>query len=241
MAEIFRPTYTVNDPKTGKRTKKKSRTWHIRYYTPDGARHRVKGYRDRKATETLAAELERRGIRVHAGVVDPTEEHAKKPLNDHAEDFRRYLAAKGNTPEYVAKILFRLLAVLDGCRFVKIADIQASALVEFLGALRGQGKGVKTANDYLAAAVESLPTLTAGSGPEAEALPAMGTDGRQICLGPSLGPQPAILGDFKRQAEEISRDKLRRKPKGNSNKKPRKTSLSCRFPGQPARIRPRAG
>jgi hypothetical protein len=55
VAEIFRPTYTVTDPKTGKRIKKKSRTWHIRYYTPDGQRPRVKGYRDKKATETLAA------------------------------------------------------------------------------------------------------------------------------------------------------------------------------------------
>ncbi len=152
MAEIFRPTYTVTDPKTGKRTKKKSRTWHIRYYTPDGERHRVKGYRDKKATENKAAELERRGIRVDAGLVDPADVHAKTPLAEHAQDFRRGLAAKGNTEEYVAKMLFRLTAVLDGCRFVKIADVQVSTVVEFLGTLRNEGKSVKTANDYLAAA-----------------------------------------------------------------------------------------
>ena len=158
MAEIFRPAYHV-DPATGKRAnasfpgavRKKSPTWWIRYYTPDGKRHKVKGYRDKKATENKAAELERHGIRVDAGLVDPAAEHAKKPLAEHAEDFRRYLAAKGNTEEYVAKILYRLTAVLDGCRFVKITDIQSSAVVEFLGALRGQGKSVKTANDYLAA------------------------------------------------------------------------------------------
>lgn len=156
MAEVFRPIYHV-DP-AGKRcskntsgaVRKKSPTWWIRYYTPDGKRHKVRGYTDKKATENKAAELERRGIRVDAGLVDPAEEYAKRPLAEHAEDFRRYLAAKGNTEEYVAKIVFRLNAVLDGCRFTKIVDVQSSAVVEFLGTLRGQGKSVKTANDYLA-------------------------------------------------------------------------------------------
>lgn len=153
MAYIFRPSYTTTDPKTGKKTRKYSRTWWIRYYTPDGARHRVKGYRDKKATEAKAAELERRGIRLDAGMVDPTDQHAKTPLAEHAEDFRRYLAAKGNTPEYVKKTLFRLLAVLDHCRFIKVGDVQASAVVESLSHLRqSKGKSVKTANEYLAAA-----------------------------------------------------------------------------------------
>ena len=151
MAEIFRLTYTVTDPKTGERVTRKSRTYHVRYYSPDGKRHRVKGYRDKKATEALGAELERKAIRQDAGMADPTEEHAKRPLAEHAEDFRRGLAAKENTEEYVVKLLFRLMAVLDGCRFVRLADLQASAVVEFLGALRGDGKSVKTANDYLAA------------------------------------------------------------------------------------------
>src|SRR5688572_25665008 len=102
MAEVYRPTYTVLNPKTGKRVKKKSRTWHIRYYTPDGQRHRVKGYTDRKATEAKAAQLERRGIRLEAGLADPLDEHAAKPLIKHAEDYRRFLSAKGNTEEYVA-------------------------------------------------------------------------------------------------------------------------------------------
>lgn len=150
MAEIFRPVYTATDPKTGQKVRKKSPRWWIRYYTPDGVRHKVKGYGDKKATETLAAELERRGLREAAGLVDPAEEHAKRPLAEHAEDFRRYLTAKGNTADYVAKMLFRLTAVLDGCRFVRIGEIQTSAVVEYLGRLRREGKSVKTANDYLA-------------------------------------------------------------------------------------------
>jgi integrase len=158
MAEIFRPVYHI-DPATSKRVnasfpgavRKKSPTWWIRYYTPDGKRHKVKGYRDKKATETKAAELERRGIRVDAGLVDASDVHAKTALAEHAEDFRRYLAAKGNTADYVALTLARLTSILDGCGFFKIADLQSSAVIEFLGAIRNEGRSVKTANDYLAA------------------------------------------------------------------------------------------
>jgi len=152
MAQVYRPAYTHTDPATGKKIKRKSKTWHIRYWTPAGKRVRVKGYRDKKATENLAAELERRAIRLDAGMVDVADEHAKRPLAEHSEDFRRYLAAKGNTAEYVAKLSYRLTAILDGCRFVKICEVQASAVVEFLGTLRDQGKGAKTVNDYADAA-----------------------------------------------------------------------------------------
>lgn len=139
MAEVFRPAYYV-DRTTGKRVpsktpgaiRKKSPTWWIRYYTPDGQRHKVKGYRDKKATETKAAALERRGIRLDAGIVDPTEQHARTPLPQHANDYRRYLHAKGNTRAYVDKTLSRLQAVLDGCRFVRIGDVQPSRLLEYL-------------------------------------------------------------------------------------------------------------
>ena len=51
MASVYRPSYTSTDPKTGETLRKRSRTWWIRYYTPDGVRHRVKGFKDKKATE----------------------------------------------------------------------------------------------------------------------------------------------------------------------------------------------
>src|SRR5262249_272838 len=57
------------------------------------------------------------------------------------------------------------------------------------------------ANLYdLMTTVEALPPL-APAWTASELLAATGTDGRQISLGPNLGPQPAISGDFQRQAE----------------------------------------
>lgn len=111
----------------------------------------MKGFRDKKATEAKAAELERKAQRLAAGLADPMKQHAKKPLAEHAEDFRRYLAAKGNTPGHVDRTLARLLACLDACRFVRILDMQQSAVVEFLGQLRNEGKSIATANYYLTA------------------------------------------------------------------------------------------
>ena len=130
MAEVFRPMYHV-DPITGKRVnascpgavRKKSKTWHIHYYTPDGKRHKVKGYSDKKSSENKAAELERRGIRVDAGIFDATEAHAKTLLAEHVADYVRYKTAK----EITAK-----QAALDGCRLVRVADIQPSVVVSFL-------------------------------------------------------------------------------------------------------------
>src|SRR5713101_4435719 len=132
MAEVYRPTYTFTDPKSGKRTKAKSRRWHIRYYTPDGERHRVKGYRDRKATEALATELEKRGPRLAEGLVDAFEEHRKRPLAEHLQDFQRYLTAKGNTAKHARQTCNHVQAILDGCRFIRMTDLSASVVVEWL-------------------------------------------------------------------------------------------------------------
>jgi hypothetical protein len=124
----------------------------------------VKGYRDRKATEALAVQLEKKAARLAEGISDPTDDHAKTPLAEHAKDHRRYLVAKGNTPAYVAMMLFRLTATLDGCRFIKITGLQSSAVVEFLGKLRNEGKSVKTVNDYLG----TIKASPAGSGGTSE-------------------------------------------------------------------------
>src|SRR6266478_5610017 len=104
MAEVFRPVYSVIDPATGKRVKRRSKTWHARYYLPTGEPRKVKGYRDKKATETMAAELERRAGREHAGFSDPMDQHAKRPLTEHLADYRAYLKAKGNTAKHVGQV-----------------------------------------------------------------------------------------------------------------------------------------
>jgi integrase len=70
------------------------------------------------------------------GIVDPFAEHRFRPLVEHLEDFGRYLAGKDNVPAHVQKTVAQCRAVLAGCRFELHADLQPSAVVEFLAGLR---------------------------------------------------------------------------------------------------------
>ena len=66
-----------------------------------------------------------------------------------------------------------MLACLDGCRFVRVPDLQPSAVVGFLADLRkpnghrwqmsGTGKSIATANHYLTAVEGFHPLAVAGS------------------------------------------------------------------------------
>jgi hypothetical protein len=72
------------------------------------------------------------------------------PSADVPADYVRALANKGNVARYVTTVEYRPTATLDDCKFVRIADVQASAVVELLAGLRREGTSVKTANDWLA-------------------------------------------------------------------------------------------
>lgn len=96
--------------------------------------------------------MERKACRLDSGLADPLDDQAKRPLAQHVADFKSNLAAKGNTPVYVEKVAFRLTALLDDCHFFKIADVQPSVVLTFLGELRAKGKSLKTTNEYLGAA-----------------------------------------------------------------------------------------
>jgi integrase len=143
MAEIFKPVFYV-DPATNKRVtstfpgaiRKKSPTWWIRYYTPAGNRLKVKGYTDKKATETKAAELERHAIRVDSGLVGPDDHHANTPLLDHLTAYVTHLKCEGRGLEHIGKTVARIKAILDGCGFVFTKDLNAEKLAKFLHKLR---------------------------------------------------------------------------------------------------------
>jgi hypothetical protein len=126
----------VRTNKAGDKLLRFSRTWWIRLYLPDGTRPKFKGYRDRKATENEAAELERRAIRIHAGLIDPMDVHAKTPLREHLADYIRDLNAKGRCDEHVNKTEARIKTIIDGCGFVFARDLNAEKVAALLHELR---------------------------------------------------------------------------------------------------------
>ena len=69
MARIFRQGYTQKQA-DGTRKTKQSAKWYVEYVDVDGIRRRVPGYKDKKATEQLAARLEREASRRSVGAPD---------------------------------------------------------------------------------------------------------------------------------------------------------------------------
>src|SRR5262245_37236305 len=68
-----------------------AKRWYFDLRDGNGTVRRVKGFADLKATEQLAAEMERKVSRVRSGYADPAEEHARRPLADHLKDYAAHL------------------------------------------------------------------------------------------------------------------------------------------------------
>jgi integrase len=88
----------------------------------------------------LLAQMIRKAELGRAGISDPFEGHRKRPLTEHLADYRRELEARDNAPRYVDLVISRLEALLDGCAFRFTSDLSASRAMDWLAALRQQGR-----------------------------------------------------------------------------------------------------
>src|SRR5262249_33133037 len=132
----------------------------VRYYTPDGKRctadtpgasrtvelsHKWYGTvngkpaplcRDKGASQKLLNKLLTDATMRAHGMSDPYEEHRKRPLTEHLDDFAAALRAKGDTAKHVELCESRLRAALDGMGAVWLADLDAGKAGDWLTALR---------------------------------------------------------------------------------------------------------
>jgi hypothetical protein len=124
MAHLIRPwTYRYLDaegrrvPKGtpgARRVKERARKWYGAKIPGMPKGKRVPLASDKRAAQQMLAERVRKAERKAAGLTDPFEEHRARPLTDHAEDFARYLADKGDGEDHVTRTRRRCLAVLEG-------------------------------------------------------------------------------------------------------------------------------
>jgi integrase len=136
MASVFRRNYTKT-MKDGRKVEKTLRKWYVEYVDAGtGKPVRVPGYVDKKASEQLGARLERESAQRKEGLIGPENGHAKRPALEHLEDYRRYLVASNRDAEYVQHAHSQVNAVLTGCGFTLLADIEGPDVVEFLADLR---------------------------------------------------------------------------------------------------------
>jgi hypothetical protein len=116
---------TPDTPGAVKRVEE-SRKYYGLVLQPDGKRKPVPLCPDlAKSRQMLNKLLTDTAMRQH-GLADPYEEHKQGPLAEHLADFRRDLEARDNAPRYVSVVISRLEALLAGCRFVFIPDLNAS-------------------------------------------------------------------------------------------------------------------
>src|SRR4051812_14745887 len=88
------------------------------------------GCRDKTAAQSVLADLERQAEKIRAGLLTPAEarvgEHLGKPIAEHIDAYITSLEASGATLKHVAESRRVIEAVLTGCGFATLADLERS-------------------------------------------------------------------------------------------------------------------
>jgi len=124
--------------------RKRGANWYYRYVSADGRQIEVKGCPNLRATQDLAREAEEKAAKERrTGETDRFEPHRRRPLVEHVNEYLAFLRSKGNTVKHVDLTETRLLAVIGGCGFKWLRDIDADAVSAWLTEQRAKGKGTK--------------------------------------------------------------------------------------------------
>src|SRR5581483_7194668 len=87
---------------------------------------------------------------VKIGLLDGQRVAVGKPLTDHLQDWKQTLADRNNSPKHVRISYKRVRALLDGCKFSTLADVQASRVESWLAQERRADRlPITTSNYYL--------------------------------------------------------------------------------------------
>ncbi len=159
MANIFRNWYTLPIPEGAEsidvkgvpsaRFRKKGKLKTVPL-TDDGKRLRVESpawygwvegkavklFTDAVASQQRLAELLRKSELRESGILDPFEEHRKRPLAEHVQDWAANLRDRGKGEKHVDATAACVMRILAACKFDFTADISASRLERYLGDLR---------------------------------------------------------------------------------------------------------
>ncbi|MCR4411312.1 MAG: tyrosine-type recombinase/integrase [Thermoguttaceae bacterium] len=152
MASLYRKTVIRLDETTKRKVKTKSKKWWGQYKDSLGRLRRVPLSVDKQCAQAMLTRITRQVEREKAGLVDPTEEQRKRPLAEHLHEFESYLRNRGVALRGLRETMRMLRRIATESQWRWIADISASAALEFLGGLRRNGLSAQTYNHYLKAA-----------------------------------------------------------------------------------------
>lgn len=157
----------------------RTRNWYIEFRDHLEIVRRISGFTDKALTEALGRKIVRlvefkiageqldsqmitwleqipsslKEKFVKIGLIDNRRASASKPLDQHLEDFRKSLLARGNTIGYIDTVITRAKRVIENCGFIFWSDISASQVEKYLADLRSNEQGIsaQTFNFYLQA------------------------------------------------------------------------------------------
>ncbi len=143
MASIFKRSAGLARPK-----------WYVKYRDAQGKLCRVAAGFDKSAALAMAHEVERHVERERAGLVDPHEQEARRPLPEHLAEFEATLSARRRTPMHVQVTVSRVRRIIDGTRSHIARDLRPAKVETFLGELRAEGLSAQSAQHYVRAVKE---------------------------------------------------------------------------------------
>lgn len=164
MASIYKRSYWTTT-KAGDRVRREQTHYTIDIVV-DGKKRHFRGKRDRKATEQMAARLERDIARGEVGLIDPYREYRGLPVAAHLSDYLSSLRGSGRSEKYRYVMNLRVGTLIRECGWKVMADVEPAGFMRWREAQRGVrrpgweratvGASPRTLNHYLACATAFL-------------------------------------------------------------------------------------
>jgi integrase/recombinase XerD len=129
-----------------------ARKWSYKYKGADGRFHTKTGFTDKEATAKLCRDTEKKEARRRVGLVDVADDEVLRPIAEHINEYIGYIEAREVTEDQSKRLKSRIKAVVSGCRFALLTDINARQVAGYLADRRSNGAlTCRTSNAYLAA------------------------------------------------------------------------------------------
>ena len=123
--------------------------WYIEYVDAQGRVRKRSGFRDKIATQQLAAKIEKQVERQRAGIVDVELDNLERLLTGHLDDYLDDLKRAGRSEMYIYTISCRLKKVFKACRWQVVTHVQIRSFTGWLREQARQGKAPRTQNQYI--------------------------------------------------------------------------------------------
>jgi hypothetical protein len=110
--------------------------WWGKYRDHNGEEQRVSLSENKTVAQQMLGALVKKAELAKVGIADPFEDHRARPLAEHMDEWEASLKAEGDGEQHVKQTVACVRRILDGCRFVFMADLSASAVQQYLAGLR---------------------------------------------------------------------------------------------------------